>query len=316
MATDNELSFPINQALLDDANKLKQERGLVRERLDKIEAKKNDVSPSVYQKVKQEYVQKLNEATNALLEKKGDIDKELSTLYETRSRITESLEQHKEVLEELKFRHELGEHDDANFTSLSNDELDKIGKFEKVLGAVSGNIDRYKAIFEDEEGFVESAEPSIKKQKTKPTKQATTPNLLEGSDYNIETEGEDYFAPEEDASRTPSESSIDITKKTAAETSTPSGAARLIIIEGGHVNQEYKLRKETTIGRANSNTIILKDGKVSRQHAVVKQTGNEYVMLDLNSSNGVIVNHERVKEHVLSDGDQIAIGDHTLQFKL
>lgn len=312
MANEQDLQFPINHTLLEEALKIKHERSLIKERISKIEAKKNEVSPSVYQKVKQDYSAKLNEVTNAFLEKKTDIDRELSALYETRTRISENLEQHKEISEELKFRHDLGEHDDEKFAELSKEELDKIGKFEKILSAVNSNIERYEAIFADEEGIIESAEPSLKKPKAKAEKHATPSEILEASDYNVGAGEKDYFSPEDEEAHTPLETSVDITKKTAAGTGVP----RIIIIEGELVSHEYKLRKETSIGRANTNTIVLKDAKVSRQHAVIKRTGNEFVVVDLNSSNGVIVNHERIKEHVLTDGDQIQIGDHTFQFKL
>jgi hemin uptake protein HemP len=314
MSDKEDLQFPINQALLEDALKIKQERALMRDRLSKIEAKKNEVTPSVYQKVKHDYSTKLNEITTAFLEKKTDIDRELSTLYETRSKVAENLDQHKEILEELKFRFDLGEFDDKKFDELSKEEAEKVGKFEKILAAVGSNIKQYEAIFADEEGIAEGTEPSIKKKTPKPPKGKPA---AEESDYMIAAEEGDYFAPESEEAKTPHisphiphETHSDITKKTAL-----TGEARVIIIEGDHAGQEYKLKKETTIGRANTNTIVIKDSKVSRQHSVIKQSGTGFVVLDLNSSNGVSVNHERIKEHVLGDGDQIQIGDHILQFK-
>jgi len=315
MTEELELSFPLNQALLDEAQKIKQERVLIKERIQKIEAKKNEVSPSVYQKVKQDYLAKLNETSNSLLEKKTDIDKELSSLYEARSRVGEEVEQHKEALEEIKFRNTLGEFSEEEFEKSENEEFDKITKFEKILKSINNNIEKYEAIFSDEEDIAETTEPSIKKTRTRAEKKGES-KVKEESDYMIPAGEEgDYFAPETDETpiQKPIEHSLtsDVTKKTAVA----SGEARVIIIEGEQAGQEYKLRKETTIGRANTNLIPLKDAKVSRQHAIIKKTGNEFVIIDLNSSNGIFVNHERVKEHVLGDGDQIQIGDHTLQFK-
>lgn len=300
MPDENEISFPINNALLDEAIKLKKERALIKERIAKIEAKKGEVSPGVYQKVKQDYQTRLGEATNALLEKKTDIDRELATLYETRSKITESLGQHKEELEELKFRLELNEFDEGEFKKISKEKSEKVAKFEKVLSAVVLNIERYEAIFADEEGIAEVADklPAKKASKEKPKKEDT--------DFVVDEGEKDYFSPAE-----PAEIASDVTKKTPV-----TGEAVVIIVEGEQVNHEYKLRKETTIGRANTNMIVLKDAKVSRQHAVIRQAGAEFVIADLNSSNGVLVNHEKVKEHVLSDGDEIQIGDHAMQFKI
>ncbi len=309
MAKEQELQFPINTSLLTEAQKIKQERSLVRERLEKIEAKRDEVSSGVYQKVKQDYTAKLSEVSNALLEKKTDIDRELSSLYETRSKVGENLQQNKEVLEELKFRHDLNEFDEKEFATRSAEISDKIGKFEKVLSAINSNIERYEAIFADEEGIADMTEPSVK-QKPDMSVEAPPSALLDDSEYHVEDDAveKDYFAPEG-----ATEKSIDVTKKTAAPAT---GVAKAIVIEGEFAGQEYILKKENPIGRANSNTIILKDAKVSRQHAVIRQTGNEFSIIDLNSSNGITVNHERVKEHVLSDGDQFQVGDHVFQFKI
>lgn len=303
MPTENDLSFPINNELLDEALKLKKERALIKERIEKIEAKKNDVSSGVYEKVRQDYVAKLDEATNALLEKKTDIDRELATLYETKSKITENLNQNKEELEELKFRFELAEFSEAEFKKLSKEKTDKVNKFEKVLAAVAANAERYEEIFADEEGIADNTIPPVKKHA--PVEK--TPTKKEESDFVVEEGEKNYFSPTEASSETTG----DVTKKTPL-----TGEAVVVIIEGEHTGKEYKLRKETSIGRANTNTIVLKDAKVSRQHAVIKQSGNEFVINDLNSSNGIFVNGEKVREHVLGDADIIQIGDHQMQFKV
>ncbi len=43
--------------------------------------------------------------------------------------------------------------------------------------------------------------------------------------------------------------------------------------------------------------------------------GGEYVLTDLGSTNGTIVNDEPVGEHVLADGDRITIGNTVLEFR-
>ena len=40
------------------------------------------------------------------------------------------------------------------------------------------------------------------------------------------------------------------------------------------------------------------------------------MIIDLNSSNGTYINGENVEEHVLSNGDEILIGDTLLQFQI
>ncbi|MGI8688557.1 MAG: FHA domain-containing protein [Thermomicrobiales bacterium] len=63
-----------------------------------------------------------------------------------------------------------------------------------------------------------------------------------------------------------------------------------------------------TIGRASENDLVLDDPQVSRRHAQVRWNGAQYVISDLNSTNGVYVNGERVREAALPEGARVQIG--------
>src|SRR5688500_13684324 len=54
---------------------------------------------------------------------------------------------------------------------------------------------------------------------------------------------------------------------------------------------------------------------VSRRHAVIECRGEQYVLRDCNSSNGSLVNGDRVSEQPLKDGDLLAIGTARLLFR-
>ncbi|HEX3772924.1 MAG TPA: FHA domain-containing protein [Polyangiaceae bacterium] len=66
----------------------------------------------------------------------------------------------------------------------------------------------------------------------------------------------------------------------------------------------------TSIGRHDSNQIVFHDHSVSREHARIERRGADFVLIDERSKNGSFVNDalERVREHVLADGDRVAIG--------
>lgn len=56
---------------------------------------------------------------------------------------------------------------------------------------------------------------------------------------------------------------------------------------------------------------------VSRRHAILEQRDNQYILRDNNSSNGTMVNGDRVdSEKPLRDGDLVAIGSSRLLFQL
>ncbi|MGB5812989.1 MAG: GGDEF domain-containing protein [Polyangiales bacterium] len=68
------------------------------------------------------------------------------------------------------------------------------------------------------------------------------------------------------------------------------------------------------VGRGSDNTIVLDNDSVSRRHARVEVEGTDYVLVDMNSTNGTYVNDELIHTHALRRGDQIKIGDTILKF--
>ena len=77
------------------------------------------------------------------------------------------------------------------------------------------------------------------------------------------------------------------------------------------------LRDEITIGRQAGNTIRLTERNVSRNHARLVKRNGSYIVEDLGSYNGVMVNGERVDAAAeLSSGDQLSIGDYALALQL
>jgi pSer/pThr/pTyr-binding forkhead associated (FHA) protein len=68
-------------------------------------------------------------------------------------------------------------------------------------------------------------------------------------------------------------------------------------------------RDEVFIGRdAKKCQIILNDPEVSSVHAVVRKNNTEVILEDLNSSNGTILNGERINKAEISAGDEFVIG--------
>ncbi|MFZ6027129.1 MAG: FHA domain-containing protein [Chloroflexota bacterium] len=66
----------------------------------------------------------------------------------------------------------------------------------------------------------------------------------------------------------------------------------------------------THIGRAVENEIVIVDKRASREHARLRREGRKVFLEDLGSTNGTLLNRERVMApSELRDGDCIAIGD-------
>ena len=91
--------------------------------------------------------------------------------------------------------------------------------------------------------------------------------------------------------------------------------ARLILEHNSKVVKDYTLAKKSlTIGRHVDNNVVLDDPGVSGFHARIDKTGTDYILTDLQSTNGTILNEENIVSHRLSHGDKIMIGDHTILF--
>jgi hypothetical protein len=103
----------------------------------------------------------------------------------------------------------------------------------------------------------------------------------------------------------------------APASSATGGEAVIVLLEEGHEARTYQLHKQSVaIGRLPECDIVISDPGASRRHATItREEGGEYVLTDLGSTNGTIVNEEPVGEHVLSDGDRITIGNTVLEFR-
>lgn len=66
-------------------------------------------------------------------------------------------------------------------------------------------------------------------------------------------------------------------------------------------------RAVVTLGRKRDNTIVLDDPRVSRHHAQLRQRYSHWVLYDLGSATGTLVNNHKVDECLLQPGDVILL---------
>jgi signal transduction histidine kinase len=91
--------------------------------------------------------------------------------------------------------------------------------------------------------------------------------------------------------------------------------ATLFVMQGRDKGKRYLLRGlPLTLGRDATNRIQLADSEVSRRHAEVRRDDVGYVLVDLGSSNGSLVNGEKIEERRLANGDRVQLGRTLLIF--
>jgi FHA domain-containing protein len=95
-----------------------------------------------------------------------------------------------------------------------------------------------------------------------------------------------------------------------------SAEGSLTVLEDGHPGRTYRLGSASvTIGRLPECDIVIADPGASRQHAQVRFDGGRFVLTDLGSTNGTLVNDVQADERALEDGDRVTIGSTVLEFR-
>jgi pSer/pThr/pTyr-binding forkhead associated (FHA) protein len=92
---------------------------------------------------------------------------------------------------------------------------------------------------------------------------------------------------------------------------------RVICMTGKNKGLCYYLNdKRIIMGRSNQADIQIVDTQASREHMELVKVGKDYVLTDLGSQNGVMVNDLKVKQHKLKNGDKIIVGSTVFKFSL
>lgn len=95
----------------------------------------------------------------------------------------------------------------------------------------------------------------------------------------------------------------------------PEKPARLIVVSTNFARQEFLLEKATVvIGRTDDNDVVLNHRSISRHHAKIVREGDKFLIMDMQSSNGVRVNGDEYGKSELRKGDKVDLGHVRLVF--
>jgi pSer/pThr/pTyr-binding forkhead associated (FHA) protein len=99
------------------------------------------------------------------------------------------------------------------------------------------------------------------------------------------------------------------------KTSAPRKGFILTVVDGPQLGKEFFFETSASIGRVESNDIVLIEPGISRSHARLYEEAGAYMLEDSGSANGTRLNGELITEaEVLRDGDYITLSGCTLQF--
>ena len=85
--------------------------------------------------------------------------------------------------------------------------------------------------------------------------------------------------------------------------------ARLVVVEGAGKGDSVPLRDEVLVGRAADATLDIQDDYASGHHARFYRDDESWIVADLGSTNGTVVNGLRIARPTrVGDGDLVRIG--------
>jgi pSer/pThr/pTyr-binding forkhead associated (FHA) protein len=90
----------------------------------------------------------------------------------------------------------------------------------------------------------------------------------------------------------------------------------LVATNGRYAGRDSRLGRTTSIGRDGlRNDIVLDDTTISAAHTKIRLEHSRFVLYDLGSINGTLINRRRAQKQTLMDGDEIVIGKTIFIFK-
>ena len=91
--------------------------------------------------------------------------------------------------------------------------------------------------------------------------------------------------------------------------------AKLVVSQNGMVEGHYFLDKPRfTLGRMPNSDIYLNHPGVSNVHAVIITMSNDHILEDMGSTNGTLINGEKIDKHILQNNDVIELGCYQLKY--
>ena len=92
---------------------------------------------------------------------------------------------------------------------------------------------------------------------------------------------------------------------------------RIVCMTGERRGEVYYIRsKRVLLGRSKDADIPIYDAQSSREHAELSKVGPTYIITDLKSNNGVVVNGQKIKQTRLKSRDRIIIGKTVYKYEI
>ncbi|MCU0240999.1 MAG: FHA domain-containing protein [Vicinamibacteria bacterium] len=301
----------IETSFLDDLVRIKKDQQELNGLIEKAGSRKEKVNELVLKRVLQDYNKRLDDLEGQARPLRAKAQGEFVRLMELHKQLADALERARLDLEEIEFRHEIGELGDGDYQG----KKDAAEKVRTECQALFDEADALRQRFLEvtpEPAPPEPAEPEPEPAPEEITEDVLAPVGDEPSTLTLPNQriepptqprgrsdmgGETLFVERE--SKPPAGPKEEFKTVMVA-------AARLV--EEADASKVYPLGVSSTIGRTSENEIVIDTREVSRKHCRIEMSDQGFKVTDLKSGNGTYVNGKRVNSAPLMNGDRLKVG--------
>jgi hypothetical protein len=303
----------IDIAAVKRLTELRKEQERLQGFVDKAREMKSGIDEEIFQRVVDDYHQRADALRAEAEPLKSEAREQFAVLRELLDEINGGLEDARAIKEEMEFRHKIGELTQKELAEAVSEAEATLAGREKELAAAEKLEKQFRNAFADEEDLEgSSAAPRATEGREQaeehPADEDEADDEVASPDDSITdrtmifNDAEDATAVMEAITQRPTDGTIQV----------PIGT--LVEMNNGEPGQEHHLGALNYVGRSPDSHVCIDSPEVSREHALVAADVSGFVLRDLNSPNGTLVNDEKISEHPLVDGDRITIGGVELVF--
>jgi len=313
MADDNQWQTAlsaINLSAIDALKTLKHERDQVDSRLQSMESMQANFAEAVYQRVREDYQQRLRGLDEKAAPLKQNAREQYTQLRALLGRFEAEHDAIKLDQQELELRHQLGEFDDKEFQRL----------MKSVEATVKERAEARARGLELKSRFLEAFSSESELDTTAPDEAATvrgatlTPADLAAADARTHEVAQ--VLSERPPNKTQVMTAIKLPESTATRAAAAPEGATKVFSAARLVPQNPEAGKQTfaltlrpmSIGADSSNDIRIAGPGVEAKHAQITVSMGGFTIVDLGSKHGTRVNAEKVRERPLANEDVVQIG--------
>ncbi|MEW6457223.1 MAG: FHA domain-containing protein [Acidobacteriota bacterium] len=311
----------------------------------KIYELKKNYPPSVSERIINEYLINLKEISDSIPIDKKYINEEISKMKERISTLKKEIEEREISLRTTEIKFDIGEYKEDQKNKLLNLYKSEIKRLKEEEKSLLNKVKRYEffseisreiSIFpeslktqtsspediisaEQELEILEKEPESIEFQETGATELEEQPIKFE-EELQIELEKPEPGEKKEELFEAPEFLSQEekIERKTTGEVEKTVFVTRpfLVVIENDEEKKYILNEQKTVVGRSPDCDITLRGKGVSREHFCIIQENEDFIIEDLESKNGTLVNGKKIKRETLRNNDRIEAGESTIIFKV